>query len=81
MAEQPVEAGAERMREMGLHVARPPGEFIDVLYQTASLHDIGKVACRMIQEGDGTHVNRDVVTAIRAMEGWFVRIRREVQAG
>ena len=34
---------AERMREMGLNAAQLTGEFIDNLYQTASLHDIGKV--------------------------------------
>jgi len=33
----------ERMREMGLHLAQLTGDFIENLYQTASLHDIGKV--------------------------------------
>ena len=34
---------AEQMREMRLHVATLTSAFIDTLYQTASLHDIGKV--------------------------------------
>jgi response regulator RpfG family c-di-GMP phosphodiesterase len=34
---------AGQMREMRLHVAKLTTEFIDNLYQTASLHDIGKV--------------------------------------
>jgi len=34
---------AEQMREMRLHVAQLTTAFIDNLYQTASLHDIGKV--------------------------------------
>jgi len=34
---------AEQMREMKLHVAQLTAAFIDNLYQTASLHDIGKV--------------------------------------
>lgn len=34
---------AERMREMDLHVAQLTVAFIDTLFQTASLHDIGKV--------------------------------------
>jgi putative two-component system response regulator len=34
---------AEQMREMGLHVADLTTTFIDNLYQTAALHDIGKV--------------------------------------
>ena len=34
---------AEQMREMGLHVAELTTVFIDNLYQTAALHDIGKV--------------------------------------
>ena len=34
---------AERMREMGLHVAQLTAAFIDNIFQTASLHDIGKV--------------------------------------
>jgi putative two-component system response regulator len=34
---------AEHMREMRLHVAQLTAAFIDNLYQTASLHDIGKV--------------------------------------
>ena len=34
---------AEQMREMRLHVAQLTAAFIDNLYQTASLHDIGKV--------------------------------------
>jgi Response regulator containing a CheY-like receiver domain and an HD-GYP domain len=33
----------ERMREMGLHVAQLTDDFIENLYQTACLHDIGKV--------------------------------------
>ncbi|MBN1771847.1 MAG: response regulator [Deltaproteobacteria bacterium] len=35
---------ATQMREMRLHVTQLDGPFIDTLYQTASLHDIGKVA-------------------------------------
>ena len=35
---------ATQMREMRLHVVQLDGDFIDRLYQTASLHDIGKVA-------------------------------------
>jgi putative two-component system response regulator len=34
---------AEEMRGMGLHVAQLTSAFVDVLCQTASLHDIGKV--------------------------------------
>ncbi|MBK8596623.1 MAG: response regulator [Holophagales bacterium] len=34
---------AGQMRQMGLHVVQLTAEFIDNLYQTASLHDIGKV--------------------------------------
>jgi len=34
----------ERMRELGLHAAQLTSTFIENLYQTASLHDIGKVA-------------------------------------
>ncbi len=34
---------AEKMREMGAHVMQLSSTFIDNLYQTASLHDIGKV--------------------------------------
>ncbi len=34
---------ADRMREMRLHVTQLTTAFIDNLYQTASLHDIGKV--------------------------------------
>jgi putative two-component system response regulator len=34
---------AERMRKMRLHLAQLTTAFIDNLYQTASLHDIGKV--------------------------------------
>jgi putative two-component system response regulator len=34
---------AEQMRRMGLHVAALTTAFIDDLYQTAALHDIGKV--------------------------------------
>jgi putative two-component system response regulator len=34
---------AEQMREMRLHVTQLTGAFIDNLYQTACLHDIGKV--------------------------------------
>ena len=34
---------AEQMREMRLHVVQLTGAFVDNLYQTASLHDIGKV--------------------------------------
>ena len=34
---------AVQMREMRLHVAQLDDTFIDTLYQTASLHDIGKV--------------------------------------
>ena len=34
---------AEQMREMRLHVARLTTSFIDDLYETAALHDIGKV--------------------------------------
>ena len=34
---------AEQMREMRLHVTELTAAFIDNLYQTASLHDIGKV--------------------------------------
>jgi putative two-component system response regulator len=34
---------AEQMREMRLHVIQLTGAFIDNLYQTACLHDIGKV--------------------------------------
>jgi len=34
---------AEHMREMCLHVAQLTTAFIDTLFQTASLHDIGKV--------------------------------------
>jgi putative two-component system response regulator len=33
----------ERMREIGLHVAQLTSTFIENLYQTACLHDIGKV--------------------------------------
>jgi Response regulator containing a CheY-like receiver domain and an HD-GYP domain len=33
----------ERMRELGLHVAQLTSAFIENLYQTACLHDIGKV--------------------------------------
>ena len=33
----------EQMREMGLHAAYLTTTFIDNLYQTAALHDIGKV--------------------------------------
>jgi len=33
----------ERLREMGLHAAQLTGDFIENLYQTACLHDIGKV--------------------------------------
>jgi len=174
---------AGRMREMGLNVVQLTGEFIDTLYQTASLHDIGKVGipdsillkpgkltaeefaemkkhcalgadtlasvlkrhpdnqflsmgvevarshhekwdgsgypdrlkgaaiplaarivtladfydaltsnrcyrpafgheetCRMIQEGSGTHFDPDVFAAFKAVEGQFVRIRRDMQA-
>jgi putative two-component system response regulator len=173
---------AEQMREMRLHVAQLSSEFIDHLYQTASLHDIGKVGtpdavllkpgkltaeeftemkkhcargadtlaavlnrhpdnqflrmgvdvarshhekwdgsgypdglkgadiplsarivaladvydaltskrcyrpafshadtCRMILEGDGTHFDPDVVTAFRALDDRFRRIRQELQ--
>lgn len=34
---------AEQMRSMALHVAQLTDAFIDTVYQTASLHDIGKV--------------------------------------
>jgi putative two-component system response regulator len=34
---------AEQMRQMRMNVAQIDGAFIDTLYQTASLHDIGKV--------------------------------------
>ena len=34
---------AEQMREVGLHVAALTLTFINTLYQTAALHDIGKV--------------------------------------
>lgn len=34
---------AEQMRDMALHVAQLTGAFIETVYQTASLHDIGKV--------------------------------------
>lgn len=34
---------AEQMREMGLHAAYLTATFIDNLYQTAALHDVGKV--------------------------------------
>jgi putative two-component system response regulator len=37
---------AEQMREMRLHVADLTTPFIDNLYQTAALHDIGKVGIR-----------------------------------
>jgi putative two-component system response regulator len=35
---------AERMRELGMHMEQLTSAFIDNLHQTASLHDIGKVA-------------------------------------
>jgi putative two-component system response regulator len=173
---------AERMREMRLHVAQLTTAFIDDLYQTASLHDVGKVGtpdaillkrgkltteefaemrkhcalgantlaavlkrypdnqflrmgaevarshhekwdgsgypdglkgeaiplaarivaladfydaltskrcyrpeysheetCRMIQEGDGTHFDPEIVAAFRALEGRFDRIRQEMR--
>jgi putative two-component system response regulator len=34
---------AGQLKSMGLHLSRLSAEFIDTLYQTASLHDIGKV--------------------------------------
>jgi putative two-component system response regulator len=173
---------AERMREMRLHAVQLSSAFIDTLFQTASLHDIGKVGtpdailfkpakltteefaemkkhctlgantlaavlkrhpdnqflrmgvdvarshhekwdgsgypdclagkaiplaarivaladfydaltskrcyrpafshedtCRMIEEGSGTHFDPDVVTAFRALETQFRRIRHEMQ--
>jgi len=35
---------AEHMRKVGLYVAQMTSAFIDTIYETASLHDIGKVA-------------------------------------
>jgi putative two-component system response regulator len=35
--------------------------------------------CRMIQEGNGTHFDPDVVAAFRALDGQFRRIRQEMR--
>jgi putative two-component system response regulator len=56
-------------------------DFYDALtskrcYRPASSHED---VCRMIQEGDGTHFDPDVVTAFKAVDGQFRRVRHEMQ--
>ncbi len=56
-------------------------DFYDALtskrcYRPAFSHED---TCRMIQEGNGTHFDPEVVTAFGTLEGQFLRIRQEMQ--